>query len=74
MLLLHQNQQQKKSKKPKRNFSKARIEKIKKELNESRHKFSKSKINEIRRNLYEIENENNLFAPKIKEIKKIFLN
>ena len=31
-------------------------------------KFSKSKINEIRRNLYEIENEKNLFVPKIKEI------
>ena len=31
-------------------------------------KFSKSKINEIRRTLYEIENEKNLFAPKIKEI------
>ena len=39
-------------------------------MNELRHKFSKSKINEIRRNLYEIENEKNLFAPKIKEIKK----
>ena len=44
-------------KKPKINFSKARIEKIRKEFNKSRHKFSRSKINEIRRNLYEIENE-----------------
>ena len=34
------------------------------------HKFSKSKINEITRNLYDIENEKNLFAPKI----EIFLN
>ena len=51
------------------NFSKARIEKIRKEFNESRHKFSKSKINEIRKNLYEIENEEDLFASKIKEIK-----
>ena len=34
----------KKCKKPKTNFSKARIEKIRKEFNESRHKFSKSKI------------------------------
>ena len=50
--------------KPKVNFSKARIEKIRKEFNESRHEFSKSKINEIRRNLYEIENEKNLFASK----------
>ena len=48
----------KKGEKP--NFSKARIEKIRKEFNESRHKFSKSKINEIKKNLYEIENENNL--------------
>ena len=55
--------------KPKMNFSKARIEKIKKEFNELRHKFSKSKINETRRNLYEIENEKNLFALKIKEIR-----
>ena len=47
----------KKIKKPKMNFSKARIEKIRKEFNKSRHKFSRSKINEIRRNLYEIENE-----------------
>ena len=38
----------------KRNFSKARIEKIRKEFNELRHRFSKSKINEIRKNLYEI--------------------
>ena len=47
---------------PKINFSKVRIEKIRKEFNESRHKFSKSKTNEIRRNLYEIENEKNLFC------------
>ena len=64
------SKQVKKSKKPKINFSKARIEKIRKEFNESRHKFSKSKINEIRRNLYEIENEKNLFALKIKEIRR----
>ena len=58
----------KKDEKPKTNFSKARIEKIRKEFNESRHKFSKSKINDIRRNLYEIKNKKNLFASKIKEI------
>ena len=44
------------------NFSKARIEKIRKEFSESRHKFSKSKINEIRKSTYEIEKEKNLFA------------
>ena len=60
----------KKGKKPKTNFSKARIDKIRKELNKSRHKFSKSKINEIRRNLYEIENEKSLFKSKITEIEK----
>ena len=49
-----------KGEKPKTNFSKARMEKIRKEFNESRHKFSKS-INEIRKNLYEIESEKNLF-------------
>ena len=43
--------------KPKINFSKAKIKKIRKEFNESRHKLSKSKINEIRKSLYEIENE-----------------
>ena len=60
----------KKSKKPKANSSKARIEKITKEFNESRQEFSKSKINEIRKNLYEIENENNLFESKIKDIER----
>ena len=54
----------------KKNFFKARIEKTRKEFNESRHKFSKSKINEIRKNLYEIENEKNLFTSKIKEIER----
>ena len=58
----------KKGEKP--NFPKARIEKIRKEFNESRHKFSKSKINEIRRNLCKIENEKNLFDSKIKEIER----
>ena len=33
-----------KGEKPKSNLSKARIEKIRNEFNESRHKFSKSKI------------------------------
>ena len=56
--------------KPKMIFSKLRIEKTRKKLNESRYKFSKSKINEIRRNLYEIENEKNLFVPKIKKIER----
>ena len=54
--------------KPNTNFSKARIENIRKEFNESRHTFYKSKINEIRKSLYEIENEKNLFASEIKEI------
>ena len=35
----------KKSEKPKINFSKVRLEKIRKEFNKSKHKFSKSKIN-----------------------------
>ena len=48
--------------KPKINFSKARIGKIRKEFNESRHKFAKSKIKEIRTNLLEL--EENLFKPK----------
>ena len=49
----------KKSKKTKTNFSKATIEKIRKEYNESRYKFYKLKIKEIEKNLYEIENEKN---------------
>ena len=57
---LHSSKPIKKGKKQKTNFSKARIEKIRKEFNESRHKFSKLKIKEIRENLYEIENEKNL--------------
>ena len=35
--------------KPKINFSKPRIKKIRKEFNESRHKFFKSKMNKIRK-------------------------
>ena len=57
-----------KGKKPKTIFSKARIEKIRKEFNESKYKFSKLKIKEIRKNLYEIENEKNPSESKIKEI------
>ena len=58
--------------KPKINFSKQRIENIRRKFNELRCRFSKSKIKQIRRNLHEKENEN-LFTPKIKEIEKIFL-
>ena len=64
----------KKGKNTKTSFSKAKIEKIRKEFNESRYKFSKLKIKEIRENLYEIENEKNLSESKIKKIKKILLN
>ena len=59
-----------KSKTQKTNFSKAKMEKIRKEFNESRHNCLKSRINEIRRNLYEIENEKSLFESKIKEIER----
>ena len=45
----------KKGKKPKTSFSKARIEEIREEFNESRYNFSKLKIKEIRENLYKIE-------------------
>ena len=54
---LNSSKPAKKDKNLKTNFSKARIEKIRKEFNESRHKFSKLKIKEIRKSLYEIENE-----------------
>ena len=60
----------KKGKTPKVNFSKARIEKIRKEFNESTHKFSKLKIKEIRKNLYEIEHEKSLSESKIKKIER----
>ena len=60
----------KKGKKLKKKFSKARIEKIRKEFNESRYRFSKLNIKEIRENLYEIQNEKNLSESKIKEIKR----
>ena len=56
--------------KSKTKFSMSRIEKIKKEFNNSRYKFFKSKTSEIRRNLYEIEN---ISASKIKEIEKNLL-
>ena len=60
----------KKCKKPKTNFLKVRIEKIRKEFNESRNNFSKLKIKEIRENLYETENEKSTSESKIKEIEK----
>ena len=60
----------KKGKKPKTIFSKARIEEIREEFNESRYKFSKLKIKEIRENLYKIEKGKNLSESKIKEIEK----
>ena len=60
----------KKGKKPKTNISKVRLEKIRKEFNESRYKFSTLKIKEIRKDLYEIENEKNPSESKIKEIEK----
>ena len=64
MLLIHQNQ---KGEKPKTNFLKQELKRLEKN-SMNRDKFSKSKINEIRKNLYEIENEKNLFASKIKKI------
>ena len=67
---LKESESLKESEKPKTSFSKARIEKIGKEFNESRHKFSKSKINEIRRNLYDTENEKSLFESRINEIER----
>ena len=60
----------KKVKSQKKKISKARIEKIRKELNESRYRFCKLKIKEIRKNLYEIENEKNPSESKIKEIER----
>ena len=56
----------KKGKKPKLNFFKARIEKIRTGFNESRYKLSKLKIKEIKKNLYKIENEKNFSESKIK--------
>ena len=47
--------------KSKTNLSKARIEMIRKEFNESRHIFFKSKINEISKNLYELKNKKKSF-------------
>ena len=62
----------KKAKKAKTSFSKAKVEKIRKEFNESRYKFSKLKIKEIRESLYKIEKAKNLSESKIKEVEKIF--
>ena len=59
---------------PKIIFSKVKIEEINKKFNGLRDRFSKLKIKDIRTNFSEIGNEKNLFIPKIKGIKKIFLN
>ena len=45
----------KKARKPKTDFSKTRIDQIRKEFNESRLKFSKLKIKEIEKNILELE-------------------
>ena len=58
------------SKDEKPNFSRAKIEKIKRKFNELRHKFSKSKIKEIRRGLCEIKNKRNLFALRMEEFEE----
>ena len=60
----------KESKKPKTSFSKAKIEKIRKEFNELRYKFCKLKIKKFRKNLYEIEIEKNPSESKTKEIER----
>ena len=60
----------KRGKKTKTSFPKEKIEKIRKEFNESRYAFSKLKIKEIRKNLYELENEKSPSESKIKEIEK----
>ena len=70
ILPLKKAQTAKKGKKPKTSFSKAKLEKIRKEFNESRYKFSKLKIKEIRENLYKIEKGKNFSKSKIKEIEK----
>ena len=64
-------QAKKGKKKQKARFSKAKIEKIRKEFKESRYNFSKLKIKKIRKNLYEIENEKSPSESKIKEIERI---
>ena len=56
--------------KPKTNFSQERIEKIRKEFDESRHKFSKSEINEIRKIFTKSRMDKNLFESKIKDIER----
>ena len=53
------SKQAQKGEKPKISLSKAKIEKIRKEFNESKYKFSKLKIKEITKILYEIQNEKN---------------
>ena len=53
-----------------KNFDQTRIEKIREELKKLGDKFSKSEIKKIKKKIYEIENEKNLSAPKIKEIEK----
>ena len=56
--------------KTKINFSKKRIEDIRKDFNKSRHMFSGSKIKQIRKNLYNIKNLRYLSRSKIKEIEQ----
>ena len=68
--VLTPSKQAQKGKKTKTSFSRAKIEKLRKDFNESRYKFSKLKIKEIRKNLYETENEKSPSESKIKEIER----
>ena len=56
--------------KPKIHFSRPRIEKIKKEFNESSPTFSKSKINKITRTLYKTRKRKESFCTKHKKIER----
>ena len=61
---LKESESLKENAKPRTNFSKARIEKIRKEFSKSRHKLFKSKINKIRRKFYDIKNKKNFLNQK----------
>ena len=58
--------------KPKKNYSKKKIKKIKNDFRELRYGFSKSTIKKFRRSLYNIKKQKKFSAPEIKETEKNF--
>ena len=55
----------------KRSIPKKKLKEIKKDFKKLRHNFSKKEIDKFRKSIHNIRNHGGIYAPKIKEAKKI---